>query len=119
VLADLGAEPLAVAFQQRQGKVADRLTFLSWPARQAVLDDVAGRRREGLPVGPDAPLVAGPDGGPATYATVASARRRSGALIQAGSRLNVELCRTTGDFFRSWGLPGSRFESTREEANDR
>jgi hypothetical protein len=129
VLADLDAEPLAVAFQQRQGKVADRLTFLSWPARQAVLDDVAGRRRAGLPVGADAPLVAGPDGGPATYATVASARRRSGRLIQAGSRVNVELCRTTGEFFRTWGLPGSRFTPTaehavrfapiREEANDR
>jgi hypothetical protein len=40
---------------------------------------------------------------------VAAARRRSNALIRAGSQLNVELCRTTGEFFRTWGLPGSRF----------
>jgi len=30
-------------------------------------------------------------------------------LIRAGSEVNVTLCRTTGDFFREWGLPGSRF----------
>ena len=30
-------------------------------------------------------------------------------LIQAGSDTNVALCRATGDFFREWGLPGSRF----------
>jgi hypothetical protein len=120
VLADPEAEPLAVAFQQRKGKVADRLTFLTWPARQAVLDELARRRRQGLPVEADAPLVAGPDGGPATYATVASARRRAAALIQAGSRVNLELCRTTGEFFRAWGLPGSRFvPTTTQEASER
>jgi hypothetical protein len=30
-------------------------------------------------------------------------------VIRSSSALNVELCRTTGEFFRTWGLPGSRF----------
>jgi integrase len=118
VLPDPEAEPMAVAFEQRQGRVADRVTFLSPPARQAVLDELARRRRAGLDAGPGAPLVAAPDGRPATAAT-AAARRRSSALIRAGSRLNVELCRTTGEFFRTWGLPGSRFVPTSQPGSTR
>jgi hypothetical protein len=114
VLPDLDAEPLALAFQQRQGRVAERVTFLSWPARRAVLDELDRRRRAGLATGPDAALVLGPHGAPATDATVAGARRRSGALIGTANRLNVDLCRKTGEFFKAWGLPGSRFEPARE-----
>src|SRR6266705_387067 len=109
ILPDPEAEPLAVAFEQRRGRTAERVTFLSFQARRAVLDDLERRGRAGLDTGPDAPLVAGPDGGPATRATVATARRRSSALIRAGNTLNVDLCRTTGEFFRSWGMPVSRF----------
>ena len=57
----------------------------------------------------DAPLIAQADGSPATNASVLRARQRSQSLIRAGSEVNVTLCRTTGDFFREWGLPGSRF----------
>jgi hypothetical protein len=53
--------------------------------------------------------VAGPDGRPVSPAAVAHARRRANAIIRAGSNLNVDLCRKTGEFFREWGLPGSRF----------
>ena len=107
---DPEAEPLAVRYRQRLGgHTTERITFLSYHARAASLADLHRRRLAGLDTGPDAPLVAGPRGQPATPAMVAGARRRSTALIRAGSRLNVELCRTTGDFFRSWGLPGSRF----------
>jgi hypothetical protein len=107
---DREAEPLAVRYQQRlRGTSIDRITFLSFPARQAVLDHLDQRHRDGLEIGPEAPLVSGPDGRPASRATVARARRRANAIIRAGSRLNVELCRTTGEFFREWGLPGSRF----------
>ncbi len=103
-------KPLAVRYQQRLGGgVTERITFLSFPARQAVLDHLEQRRRADLQTGPDAPLVSGPDGRPASRATVARARRRANAVIGVGSRLNVELCRTTGEFFREWGLPGSRF----------
>jgi hypothetical protein len=103
------AEPLAVRYTQRRGRSAERITFLSFPARTAVLEHLERRRLAGVDTGPAAPLVAGPDGRPAGRATVTRARRRSNAIIRAGSNVNVELCRKTGEFFREWGLPGSRF----------
>jgi hypothetical protein len=109
LLPDPEAEPLAVSYTQRRGRTAERITFLSFPARTAVLEHLERRRLAGLDTGPAAPLVAGPDGRPAGRAAVARARRRSNAIIRAGSNLNVELCRKTGEFFREWGLPGSRF----------
>lgn len=112
VVHDLDAEPLAVRYEQRQGRTAERLTFLSFEAGRAVRDEVARRRAHGFTVAAAAPLVARSDGRPATRATVERARRRSNGLIRAGNRINVELCRTTGDFFRAWGLPGSRFKPT-------
>ena len=109
VLSDPEAEPLAVRYSQRRGRPAERITFLSFPARTAVLEHLARRRLDGLDTGPEAPLIAGPDGRPVGRAEVARARRRSNAIIRAGSNLNVELCRKTGEFFREWGPPGSRF----------
>jgi hypothetical protein len=106
------AEPLAVRYQQRVGRSAERITFLSLAAREAVLEHLGRRRREGLDTGPAAPLLAGPDGGPVTSASVAAARRRANAVIRTASAINVELCRKTGEFFRTWGLPGSRFTPT-------
>jgi hypothetical protein len=103
------AEPLAVRYQQRRGRPAERITFLTFAARTAVLEHLEQRRLDGLDTGPEAPLVAGPDGRPAGRAAVARARRRSNAIIRAGGNLNVELCRKTGEFFREWGPPGSRF----------
>jgi hypothetical protein len=103
------AEPLAVRYQQRRGRRAERITFLSFPARTAVLEHLERRHLAGLDTGPEAPLVAGPDGRPVGRAAVARARRRSNAIIRAGSNLNVDLCRKTGEFFRQWGPPGSRF----------
>jgi hypothetical protein len=112
LLPDPEAEPLAVRYQQRRGRSAERVTFLSFPARTAVLEHLERRREDGLDTGPDAPLVAGPDGRPAGRAEIDRARRRSNAIIRAGSNLNVDLCRKTGEFFREWGLPGSRFTPT-------
>jgi hypothetical protein len=109
VVPDLEAAPLAVAFTRRRGRAGDWVTFLSEPARLAVLDHVTARRAAGLGTGPEAPLLAGPGGLPATARTVRTARHRSDVLIRAGSALNVDLCRRTGEFFREWGLPGSRF----------
>jgi hypothetical protein len=105
------AEPLAVRYQQRRGRPAERITFLSFASRTAVHEHLERRGLDGLDTGPEAPLVAGPDGRPAGRAQVARARRRSNAIIRAGSNLNVELCRRTGEFFREWGPPGSRFTS--------
>ena len=109
LLPDPEAEPLAVGYTQRRGRSADRITFLTFVARTAVLEHLARRRRDGLGTGPAAPLIAGPDGRPIGSSEVARARRRSNAIIRAGSNLNVDLCRKTGEFFREWGEPGSRF----------
>ena len=109
VLPDPGAEPLAVRYTQRRGRTAERITFLTFVARTAVLEHLAARRRAGLGTGPEAPLIAGPDGRPIGPSELARARRRSNAIIRAGSNLNVDLCRKTGEFFREWGEPGSRF----------
>jgi hypothetical protein len=109
LLPDPEAEPLAVGYEQRRGRSADRITFLTFVARTAVLEHLARRRQDGLDTGPEAPMIAGADGRPIGPAEVARARRRSNAIIRAGSNLNVDLCRKTGEFFREWGEPGSRF----------
>ena len=106
---DVEAEPLAVRYTQRRGRSAERITFLTFVARTAVLEHLARRRAGGLDTGPEAPLVAGADGRPIGPSELARARRRSNAIIRAGSNLNVDLCRKTGEFFREWGEPGSRF----------
>jgi len=117
LLPDPAAEPLAVRYQQRvAGERIERITFLSFAARQVVVEHLEQRRRAGMDTGPDAPLIAGPDGRGIGRATVERARRRANAVIRTSSALNVELCRKTGEFFREWGLPGSRFVPATEPA---
>jgi hypothetical protein len=118
LIPDPEAEPLAVQHAPRRGGRMERITFLTYHARLALLEELAIRREDGLPVGPDAPLIARADGRPATRSTLGGARRRSSALIEASNDVNVALCMATGDFFRAWGPPGARFESRleREEA---
>ena len=118
LIPDPEAEPLAVQHAPRRGRGMERITFLTYHARLALLEDLAIRREGGLPVGPEAPLIARADGRPATRSTLGRARRRSSALIEASNDVNVALCMATGDFFRAWGPPGARFESRleREEA---
>jgi hypothetical protein len=112
LIADIEADPLAVQYTPRRGKQIERITFLTYQARQALLASL----QQGAihPLDLDAPLIAQSDGSKVTAESVARARRRSRALIQAGSEVNVTLCRTTGDFFREWGLPGSHFEGPEE-----
>lgn len=107
---DVEAEPLAVRYVPRTGRREERITFLTYEARRALLADLARRREAGQPCAAEAPVVAGPNGRPATPSTVARAQRRTAALIRAGTLVNIDLCRATGDFFREWGMPGSRFE---------
>src|SRR6266571_7150351 len=112
LIPDVEAEPLAVQFTPRRGKQVERITFLTYQARQALLASLeqgAINRTSMHPLDLDAPLLAQRDGSKVTAESVARARRRSRALIRAGSEVNVTLCRATGDFFREWGLPGSRF----------
>jgi|SRR5579883_1423697 len=117
LLPDLEAEPLAVRYYPRRGKQAERLTFLSYPARQALLSWLASAQSGGRPRDPAQPLLARVDGSPVSRSSIARARQRGRAVIRAGNNANVELCRATGEFFRRWGLPGSRFVG-QEELNE-
>jgi hypothetical protein len=114
LIPDLEADPLAVRYTSRRGKQVERITFFTSVARQALLGLLAETTSPGQPLDADAPLFAVHGGNRASSAGVARARRRSQALIRVGSDVNVALCRATGDFFREWGLPGSRFEGVDE-----
>jgi len=85
-----------------------RLTFLNYEARAALSASWAARVLAGEALSDGAPLVAAPDGSAGADA-LAQATSRHEALIGAGNELNVFMCRMTGDFFREWGMPGSRF----------
>jgi hypothetical protein len=106
LIPDKDADPLAVQFTPKRGKPVERITFLTYHAHQSLLDSFEARFHDD-PLDLDAPLLL-----PQNAAGIKRARRHNQALIQAGSDANVALCRVTGDFFREWGLPGSRFEGT-------
>ena len=114
LLPDIAADPLAIQYISHRGKQRERITFLNFEARQALLRLLAPIRAGGKPLDPALPLLSLPDGSPIAHASVVRATRRGRALIQAGNNANVELCRATGDFFRSWGMPGSRFTGPEE-----
>ena len=109
LISDVESDPLAVRFIPRRGKPTERITFLTYQARQALLSLLEQRRTAGHPLDLDGPLVV-----QQSRSSVAQARQRSYSLIRAGSDVNVALCRATGDFFREWGLPGSRFTGPEE-----
>jgi hypothetical protein len=114
VIPEVDAEPLAVQHTPRRGRAGERITFLTYQARQVLLADLIRRATTGQPIGRQAPLLVQGDGSAATRSSVARARRLNAALIRSGNAINVELCRTTGEFFRAWGLPGSRFVGPEE-----
>jgi hypothetical protein len=114
VIPEVDAEPLAVQHTPRRGRTGERITFLTYQARQVLLADLTQRANAGQSIGREAPLLARRDGSAATRASVARARRLNAALIRSGNAINVELCRTTGEFFRVWGLPGARFVGPEE-----
>lgn len=103
VVPDLAAEPLAVVYRDA-GDGSEHVTFLSYEARTALLDL---RAAGGASTDPDALLL------PADVVDGSSQRARAtgAALIGAGNDVNVTLCRATGDFFRTWGMPGARFDT--------
>lgn len=117
LLPDLEADPLAIQYQPRRGKQGEQLTFLSYQAHRALLLWLAPALSCRRSLDPALPLLACAHGLPVSRASVARARRLGRAAIQAGKNANVELCRATGDFFRHWGLPGSRFTGP-EELNE-
>jgi len=114
LIPDIEADPLTVQFTPRRGKQVERITFLTYQARQALLSSLEQAITVRGSMQLDAPLITQADGSPVTNASVARARHRSQSLIRACSDANVALCRATGDFFREWGLPGSHFVGPEE-----
>jgi hypothetical protein len=114
LLPDIEADPLAVQYSPCRSKQGDRLTFLSYQARQTLLHWLAPARSSGKSLDPKRLLLACPDGSPVSRAIIERAMLRGRAVIQVGNNANVELCRATGDFFRRWGMPGSRFSGPEE-----
>ena len=114
LIPDIEADPLTVQFTPRRGKQVERITFLTYQARQALLSSLEQAITVKGSMQLDAPLITQADGSPVTNASVARARHRSQSLIRACSDANVALCRATGDFFREWGLPGSHFVGPEE-----
>lgn len=114
LIPDIEADPLAVQYTPRRGKPRECITFLTYHTRQSLLASLQPCIATGQPLDLDRPLIAQPDGNRATRSSVIRARQRSQSLIRAGSDVNVALCMTTGDFFREWGLPGSRFVGPEE-----
>ncbi len=117
LIPDIEADPLAVQYIPRRGKQEERITFFTYSTRQVLLASLLQGTREqdsmqAIDLG--APLITQRNGSKATLASVAKARQRSKSLIRACSDTNVSLCRATGDFFREWGLPGSRFVGPEE-----
>lgn len=110
LIPDIEADPLAVLYVQRRDG-AQYITFLSDQARNALHVELDRRRGAGECIDERSPLVAHASGAPATAATTARARRFNSSLIGAANAANVELCRKTGDFFRTWGPPGARFDA--------
>jgi hypothetical protein len=117
LIPELEADPLAVQYIPRRGKQEERITFFTYSTRQALLAALLRGTRERdftHPIDLNAPLITQRNGSKTTQASVAKARQRSKSLIRACSDSNVSLCRATGDFFREWGLPGSRFVGSEE-----
>jgi integrase len=108
LVGDIDADPLAVRYTQRRGQI-EYITFFSDQARTVLRSELERRRAAGERLDADSPLVASASGAPATAATAARASHFNSSLIDAGNAANVELCRKTGDFFRTWGAPGARF----------
>ncbi|MBA2445816.1 MAG: hypothetical protein H0V49_10865 [Nocardioidaceae bacterium] len=98
-LADPLAEPLVVQYRDARDR-REWISFLTPAVREAALKRIAELGGLGG-VDPATPLVDPGD--------VAAAGARDAALIGAGNDINVTLCRATGDFFRTWGMPGARF----------
>jgi integrase len=113
LIPDLEADPMAIQHTPLRGR-QERTTFLTFSARHALLLHLTHRRTAGQLLAPADPLIANHHGTPATNASVARAVRLTSSLIDTVGDVNLELCMTTGDFFRAWGMPGSRFEGPEE-----
>ncbi len=117
LIPDLDADPLAVRYVQRRGGI-EYITFFTDGAREMLARELVRRRNAGETLTADSPIITQMNGAPATAATTRRADRFNASLIGATNAANVELCRKTGDFFRTWGQPGARFVTAATEREE-
>src|SRR5438270_171075 len=84
LIPDVKADPLAVQFTPRLGKQGERITFLTFQARQALLTSLEQSAPAGQSLALDAPLITKHNGSTLSRADAVKARRRSRALIRTG-----------------------------------
>lgn len=95
---DLHSSPLALEFDTEDGR---RITFLGEEARLTLLEQLAGRDLH------DGDLLFASAEAFAEVRAAAESRGRS--TIDTVNEVNVTLCRTVGNFFLEWGIPGRNF----------
>jgi hypothetical protein len=89
---------LAIQFTTPEGEF---ITFLSEECRTVLVDQLAKRNAQSEDL-----LFADKDQ-LEEYKNRADARGKS--IIETVNDVNVTLCKTVGDFFLKWGVPGSKF----------
>jgi hypothetical protein len=92
------SSPLAIQFTTPEGEF---ITFLSEECRTVLVDQLAKRNAQSEDL-----LFADKDQ-LEEYKNRADARGKS--IIETVNDVNVTLCKTVGDFFLKWGVPGSKF----------
>jgi hypothetical protein len=95
---NLESDPLALEYETAEGR---RITFLGEEARASLVTVIKERN-----VQPDDLLFAEKKDFE-DFKTKADIRGK--ALIETVNDVNVTLCKTVGDFFLEWGIPGRKF----------
>lgn len=95
---NLHSDPLALEFDTEDGK---RITFLGEEARAALVYLLPERQMK-----PGDLLFADKE---EIQRLKEIADKRGQSIIETVSDVNVTLCKTVGDFFKIWGIPGSNF----------
>jgi hypothetical protein len=92
------SDPLALQFQTPEGP---RITFLGEEAREALSIQLAKRNPKS-----EDPLFADEED---FKRFMAHAANRAESIIETVNGVNSTLCKTVGDFFLEWGIPGRKF----------
>ena len=95
---NIESDPLALEYDTVEGR---RITFLGEEARSSLVLLIKERAPK-----QDDPLFAG-DEDFENFKNKADVRGK--ALIETVNDVNVTLCKTVGDFFLEWGIPGRNF----------
>lgn len=98
LVADYHSSPLALEFEENGTRW---LTFLGEEARTVLVEQIEKRAPQ------DGELLFASEADLQEFKERADARGKS--IIETVNQVNVTLCKTVGDFFLQWGVPGANF----------